>query len=107
MRKGRPHKGIDIAAPTGTPIYASQKGKVIFSGVQRGYGNVILIEHDNHFITVYAHNEANLVRENDFVKQGQPIATIGNSGNSSGPHLHFEIRLHGKAQNPRNYLPDF
>lgn len=107
MRGGRPHKGIDFAAAAGTPIYAAQKGKVIFSGIQRGYGNVIMIEHDNNYITVYAHNEANLVRENDAVKQSQPIATVGNSGNSSGAHLHFEIRVNGRAQNPRNYLPDF
>lgn len=107
MRLGRPHKGIDIAAPTGTPIYAVEKGDVIFSGRQQGYGNVIMIQHDKETITVYAHNEINLVREGDSVKQGQPIGKVGNTGRSSGSHLHFEIRLKTKAQNPRNFLPNF
>ncbi len=107
MRLGRPHKGIDIAAPIGTPIYAVEKGAVIFSGRQQGYGNVIMIQHDEETITVYAHNEVNLAREGDSVKQGQPIAKVGNTGRSSGAHLHFEIRLKTKAQNPRHFLPDF
>ena len=106
MRNGRPHKGIDIAAASGTPIYAVQEGEVVFSGSQRGYGNVIIIEHNEAVMTVYAHNEANLVRVGDTVKQGQPIARVGKTGRSSGPHLHFEYRKNGKAINPRKVLPD-
>ncbi|MCD4818075.1 MAG: peptidoglycan DD-metalloendopeptidase family protein [Candidatus Cloacimonetes bacterium] len=104
MRNGRPHKGIDIAAPTGNPIYAALSGKVVISGVQRGYGNVIIIEHSDKIMTVYAHNESNLVRVNDQVKRGQPIATVGKTGIATGPHLHFEYRKNGKAKNPRKYL---
>ena len=80
-------------------------GKVAYSGRQRGYGNVVIIEHANSVMTVYAHNEANLVRVDEVVNQGQPIATLGSSGNSTGPHLHFEYRKNGKAINPRDVLP--
>ncbi len=105
MRKGRAHKGIDIANKSGTPIYAALDGVVVFSGVQRGYGNVILIEHPDFVITVYAHNEKNLVKVNDTVKRGQHIANMGSTGNSTGPHLHFEYRVKGTAINPRKVLP--
>lgn len=104
MRNGKPHKGIDIAAPSGTPIYAIQRGSVVFSGRQRGYGNVIILEHDNYVMTVYAHNESNLVRLGDNVDKGQPIGTVGNSGTSSGSHLHFEYRVQGKAIDPVQVL---
>jgi murein DD-endopeptidase MepM/ murein hydrolase activator NlpD len=107
MRAGRPHKGIDIVAPVGTPIYAVDKGTVFFSGYQQGYGNVIMIEHENDIITVYAHNEANLIREGDSVIQGQPIARVGKTGRTTAAHLHFEVRIKGKAQNPLNFLPEF
>jgi len=107
LRNGRPHKGIDFAANSGDPIYAVLAGKVVYAGTQRGYGNVIILEHDKLVMTVYAHNEANLVRLGDPVKQGQPIATVGNTGNSTAPHLHFEYRVKGKASNPREVLPDF
>ena len=105
LRNGRPHKGIDIAADTGEPIHAALEGKVVFAGTQRGYGNVIILEHDNFVMTVYAHNEANLVRLGDDVIKGQPIATVGQTGTATGPHLHFEYRLKGKAINPREVLP--
>ncbi|OPX28661.1 MAG: hypothetical protein B1H06_02865 [Candidatus Cloacimonas sp. 4484_143] len=105
MRNGRPHKGIDIATSTGEPIYAALDGKVVFAGTQRGYGNVIILEHDDYVMTVYAHNEANLVRLGDNVKRGQPIASVGQTGTATGPHLHFEYRLKGKAINPRDLLP--
>lgn len=105
MRKGRAHKGIDIANKSGTPIYAVLDGVVVFSGVQRGYGNVVLIEHPNFIITVYAHNEKNLVKVNDKVNRGQHIANMGSTGNSTGPHLHFEYRVKGTAINPRKVLP--
>lgn len=105
LRNGRPHKGIDISSDKGNPIYAALKGKVVYSGTQRGYGNVIILEHDNYIMTVYAHNEANLVRLGEMVNKGQPIATVGQTGTASGPHLHFEYRIKGKAINPREVLP--
>ena len=104
LRNGRPHKGIDIAAPLGSPIKAVLDGKVVFSGIQRGYGNVIVLEHKNSIMTVYAHNESNLVRLGDQVKKGQPIATLGQSGNAYGPHLHFEYRIKGRAIDPLTVL---
>jgi murein DD-endopeptidase MepM/ murein hydrolase activator NlpD len=107
LRNGKPHKGIDISAEMGTPILATLPGEVAYVGNQRGYGNVIILEHDNYIMTVYAHNEANLVREGDKVSSGQPIATVGNSGTTTGPHLHFEYRVKGVARNPRELLPGF
>ncbi len=106
-RNGRIHKGIDIAAPKGTPIHAALEGKVVYAGVQRGYGNVIILEHVDYIMTVYAHNETNLVRLGDKVNRAQPIATVGSSGTSDGPHLHFEYRVNGQAIDPREVLPDF
>jgi len=105
LRDGRPHKGIDISSDKGDPIHAALKGKVVYSGTQRGYGNVIILEHDDYIMTVYAHNEANLVRLGETVNNGQPIATVGQTGTASGPHLHFEYRIKGKAINPREVLP--
>jgi len=107
MRNGKPHKGIDIAAPKGTPIISALAGKAVYVGSQRGYGNVVIVEHKNLTMTVYAHNEANLVRLGDKVKKGQPIATVGNTGITTGSHLHFEYRVQGKAINPREVLPKF
>lgn len=107
MRKGKPHKGIDIAAAKGTPIIAALAGKAVYVGSQRGYGNVVILEHENLIMTVYAHNEANLIRLGDKVKDGQPIATVGNTGVTTGSHLHFEYRVKGKAVNPREVLPKF
>ena len=105
IRNGRPHKGIDISASVGEPIYAALNGKVAYVGTQRGYGNVIILEHDNYVMTVYAHNESNLVRLGETVKKGQPIGTLGKTGSTTGPHLHFEYRVKGKAINPRTVLP--
>jgi murein DD-endopeptidase MepM/ murein hydrolase activator NlpD len=105
LRNGRPHKGIDLGAKQGTPIYAVADGTVVYSGVQGAYGNVVVIEHPDFVMTVYAHNEKNLVSVNDVVKKGQQIATVGATGNAQGSHLHFEYRLKGKAINPRKVLP--
>ena len=105
-RNGMVHKGIDIAASIGEPIHAVLNGTVAFVGTQRGYGNVIILEHKGYIMTIYAHNETNLVRLGENVKQGQPIATIGETGTTSGPHLHFEYRVKGKAINPRDVLPN-
>ena len=104
IRNGKPHKGIDIAAKSGTPIHAVLDGVVVYSGPQGNYGNVIVIEHPDFVMTVYAHNERNLVNVNDKVNKGQLIAYVGSTGNASGPHLHFEYRIKGKAINPRKVL---
>jgi len=104
LRNGRPHKGIDIGAKSGTPIYAVLDGTVVYSGVQGAYGNVVVIEHPDFVMTVYAHNEKNLVSVNDKVTKGQQIAAVGSTGNAQGSHLHFEYRLKGKAINPRKVL---
>jgi murein DD-endopeptidase MepM/ murein hydrolase activator NlpD len=100
------HEGIDIPAPEGTPVLAAESGRVIHSG--RGfadYGNVVIVKHAGRYSTVYAHNRRNLVREGEFVEKGQAIARVGESGNASGPHLHFEIRRDRFAQDPLLYLP--
>lgn len=104
MRSGRLHKGIDFGGNPGDPIYAVLPGRVVFSGVQRGFGNVVIIEHENFVMTVYGHNESNLVSVGDHITQGQVIATIGSTGNASVPHLHFEYRVRGVARNPKELL---
>ncbi|MDP2172489.1 MAG: LysM peptidoglycan-binding domain-containing protein [Candidatus Cloacimonadaceae bacterium] len=105
LRNGRPHKGIDIGAKSGTPIHAVLDGTVVFSGNQGNYGKVVVLEHPDFVMTVYAHNESNVVNVGEVVKQGQMIANLGSTGNASGPHLHFEYRIKGKAINPRKVLP--
>lgn len=103
-RWGRHHEGIDIAAPAGTPIRAAADGNVIYSGRQRGYGNLVLLEHKEPYVTVYAHNQVNLVRKGQKVHQAETIARVGSTGRSTGPHLHFEIRDRGKPRNPLFFL---
>ena len=97
------HDGIDISLKEGTEIKAAMSGKVIFSGKQKGYGNVMIIKNGN-YKTLYAHCSKLLFKKGDEIKQGQKIALSGNTGTSTGPHLHFEIRLNDKAINPLNLL---
>lgn len=106
MRDGSMHDGIDISAPRGTPVGVSADGEVVFaqSGM-RGYGKVVIIKHAGNVYTVYAHNEANLVKAGDRVKKGRTIARVGRSGNATGYHLHFEMRAGGKPENPLFFLP--
>ena len=99
------HDGIDIAAPEGTPIRAVEQGEVLYSDQLRGYGNIVIIRHQGGLATVYAHNQANLVREGQQVARGEVIAKVGSTGRVTGPHLHFEIRRNNTAQDPLFYLP--
>ena len=103
-RWGRQHEGIDIAAPEGTQIVAAAGGRVIYSGEMRGYGNVVLVEHPSRLVTVYAHNEENLVAEGDEVDAGDPVARLGQTGKATGPHLHFEVRRGVLPLDPSRYL---
>ena len=104
QRWGRLHAGIDLADPTGTTIYASDGGTVIRASYFGGYGNCVEIDHENGRVTRYGHCSAILVSEGDKVYQGQPIALVGSTGNSTGPHLHFEIILDGVQHNPREFV---
>ncbi len=99
------HLGIDIACPTGTSIKAADGGTVITSGWSGSYGYLVAIRHDNGYVTYYAHNSSLLVSVGQKVYQGQVIARAGMTGNASGPHCHFEVRINGTSVNPRNYLP--
>jgi murein DD-endopeptidase MepM/ murein hydrolase activator NlpD len=104
-RWGRLHAGIDIAVGIGTPIHAAKAGVVIFSGVMSGYGNVVVIDHGGGLSTLYGHQSRTAASEGASVNQGQVIGYSGNTGHSTGPHLHFETRIGGTPQNPRSYLP--
>lgn len=99
------HTGIDIAAPLGTPIIAAKSGTVQFAGLAGGYGLTVIIDHGYGVSTVYAHCFQLNVKKGQEVKQGEIIALVGSTGLSTGPHLHFEIRMNGKPVNPENYLP--
>ena len=103
-RRGRHHDGIDIPAVSGTHIIASASGKVSFVGKMRGYGKTVVIKHPNGHHTVYAHARKYFVVKGQSVSQGEVIAQVGNTGRSSGPHLHFEIRKNNKVRNPAGYL---
>lgn len=98
------HAGIDITAEVGSQIYAAAPGTVVYSGWIRAYGQVVKIEHSNGFITLYAHNQKNLVEVGEDVEAGQLIATVGRSGHVTGPHVHFEVRRDGKAYDPLHLL---
>ncbi|WP_296976855.1 murein hydrolase activator EnvC [Thermobacillus sp. ZCTH02-B1] len=104
--KGKQHNGIDFAAPAGTDIYAAESGTVIVAQRMSGYGNTVIIDHGNGLWTLYAHirNGGILVKAGDEVKKGQKIAEVGSTGNSTGPHLHFEVRLNEKPVDPDSYL---
>ncbi|USD32145.1 MULTISPECIES: murein hydrolase activator NlpD [Vibrio] len=99
------NKGIDIAGQRGQPISSTASGTVVYSGnALRGYGNLVIIKHNDNYLSAYAHNERLLVHEGQSVKAGQKIATMGSSGTNS-VRLHFEIRYQGKSVNPKRYLP--
>ena len=98
------HEGVDFAAETGTPINAAASGKVIYADVHSAYGKCVEIDHGNGLVTRYAHGSELLVKEGDLVVRGQRISRVGSTGRSTGPHLHFEVRLNGVAQNPGRFL---
>jgi len=103
-RVGEHHDGIDLACPEGAPVFAAGEGEVLFAGEQRGYGNLVLIGHAHGLVTVYAHNSQNLVAQGDRVLRGEPIARVGRSGNATGPHLHFEVRVGTRPRDPLGFL---
>jgi murein DD-endopeptidase MepM/ murein hydrolase activator NlpD len=98
------HSGIDFAADYGTPIYATHAGTVIYADWYGGYGNTVILDRGDGLTTLYAHAEDLLVREGDTVQAGQAIATVGSTGFSTGPHLHFEVRIGGEPTDPMTYL---
>jgi len=104
MRWGRMHEGIDIAASSGTPIRAAASGTVIHAGWLGGYGNLVVIDHGNGLATAYAHASSILVGVGQQVAQGETVSLVGSTGHSSGPHLHFEVRINGVAVDPLLYL---
>lgn len=98
------HTGLDIATSTGTPVLAAASGTVTFSGRKGSYGNLLVITHSNGVQTYYGHCSKLYVSAGTTVTQGQTVAAVGSTGNSTGPHLHFEVRVNGVAYNPQNYL---
>jgi murein DD-endopeptidase MepM/ murein hydrolase activator NlpD len=104
MRWGRMHEGIDISCAYGTPNRAAAAGTVIYSGWLGGYGNLVVVDHGNGLSTAYAHASALLVGVGQAVAQGETVSLVGSTGNSSGPHLHFEVRVNGVAVDPLLYL---
>ncbi len=104
MRWGRLHEGIDITASSGTPIWAAASGTVIHAGWLGGYGNLVVVDHGDGLATAYAHASAILVGVGQEVSQGETVSLVGSTGNSSGPHLHFEVRVNGVAVDPLLYL---
>jgi murein DD-endopeptidase MepM/ murein hydrolase activator NlpD len=103
-RGSRMHEGIDITASSGTPIWAAAAGTVIWASWRGGYGNCVVVDHGNGLATLYAHASAILVGVGQSVGQGETVALVGSTGNSSGPHLHFEVRVNGTAVDPLGYL---
>lgn len=98
------HEGVDFGAPYGTDVVATADGTVSFAGYKSGYGKMVVISHGYGFTTCYAHNSAILVKEGDKVKRGQVISRVGNTGRSTGPHLHYEVKLNGKNVDPEKYF---
>jgi murein DD-endopeptidase MepM/ murein hydrolase activator NlpD len=99
------HLGIDIAAPEGTPIQATADGRVLVAGDDDVLGRLVVIDHGDGYITRFGHNGALLVSKGESIRRGQHIAQVGNSGHSSGPHLHYEVLENGRARDPRELLP--
>jgi len=102
--RGRLHKGVDIAAPIGTPVLAPADGRIAFVGRKGGYGNTVIIDHGGNLTTLYGHNGEIMVSEGESVRKGQQISSIGMSGHSTGPHVHYEVRVDGSPVNPSSFF---
>ena len=100
------HEGIDIGADPGTPIVATADGRVIFSGSKPGFGNIVHIDHGYGIESFYAHAKKVFAKIGTTVRRGDPVAAIGNTGSSTGPHLHYEIRVNGTPVDPLYYILD-
>ncbi|MEI7705256.1 MAG: peptidoglycan DD-metalloendopeptidase family protein [Deltaproteobacteria bacterium] len=105
VKQGQRHDGIDLSAPEGTLVHAAASGEVIYTGNQAGYGTIVILRHSGSLITLYAHNSAVLVKEGDRVAAGTPVAKVGQSGRTTGPHLHFEVREGTRPRDPLTFLP--
>jgi murein DD-endopeptidase MepM/ murein hydrolase activator NlpD len=105
QRWGRLHAGIDIGAPTGAPIYAAKGGVVSYAGVMGGYGNIVVVDHGDGVTTRYAHQSRLAASVGQTVRPGDQVGYIGSTGNVTGPHLHFEVRVNDQPQDPMGYLP--
>jgi murein DD-endopeptidase MepM/ murein hydrolase activator NlpD len=107
LHVARPHEGIDVSAPSGSPIEAPAAGRVISAGWEQGYGNTLEIDHGYGITTRYAHASRILVHKGERVQRGQRVALVGNSGLATGPHLHYEVHVNGRPVNPLRYvMPD-
>ncbi len=104
-REGRCHYGIDIASPKGSPIRAIFGGVVAYSGRKGSFGKTVIVDHQNGYFSLYAHNHKNLVKIGQHIKKGHVIALVGSTGRSSGPHLHFEIKFHKQSLDPLTMVP--
>ncbi len=100
------HGGIDIGSPVGTPVYAPADGVVIFTGEKEGFGNFVMVAHGYGIVSRYAHNAQNLVQPGQRIKRGEQIATVGDSGRTTGPHLHYEVLVDGQNVNPQKFILD-
>ena len=98
------HEGLDIAGSVGTPIHAPANATVIYAGKKSGYGSIVILDHGYGLETWYGHTSKILVKPGQLVRRGQSIALIGNSGHSTGPHLHYEVRVHGIPVDPLAYI---
>ncbi|MDR3307031.1 MAG: M23 family metallopeptidase [Endomicrobium sp.] len=101
------HSGLDIANKLHTPVFCTANGRVVYSGWQSGYGNIVVVDHGHNYRTVYGHLSKKFVKTGSYVSRGQIIAEMGNTGSSTGSHLHYEVYFKGRAVNPKQYLTDY
>jgi murein DD-endopeptidase MepM/ murein hydrolase activator NlpD len=104
LHYARAHEGIDVSAPMGSPIEAPANGTVVETGWEAGYGNMVVIDHGFGIVTKFAHCSRILAHKGQKVTRGDRIALVGNTGLSTGPHLHYEVHVNGKAVDPRRYI---
>jgi len=104
-RRQKMHSGVDISALRGTPVRAAASGTILMARYNSGYGRMVTIDHGYGIVSRYAHNSRLMVREGDWVEAGEMIATVGSTGQSTGPHLHFEMQVDGRFVDPMDYLP--